>query len=72
MTGRPRLSELRDKLKQDIIAEYQRQQPECAAYAEQIINHLFTLPQMQSDDDVVQFYEKYKQALVRGVGSGIL
>lgn len=51
-----------------IIAEMKRHRPQDVDKVEEIVDHLFTMPQMKTEDDARVFLEKYREAISKGVG----
>lgn len=51
-----------------IIEEMKRHRPQDADKAEAIVDHLFTMPQIQTEADAQRFLEEYRQAVAKGIG----
>lgn len=51
-----------------IIEEMKRHRPQDAHKAEAIVDHLFTMPQIQTEADAQRFLEEYRQAVAKGIG----
>lgn len=51
-----------------IIAEMKQHRPQDADKAEEIVDHLFTMPQIKTEEDARVFLEKYREAIAKGVG----
>ena len=70
----------RAELRQMIIDDIKQHRPEDAHIADQIVDHLLAMPILQSDDNVAQFIDKYRQAVkerdgnvsLRGEMNGLL
>lgn len=55
------------KYKAIIINDIKRYRPEDADKAELIVEHLFTMPQLKTERDIIQFIEEYHKAVGRKV-----
>lgn len=58
----------RQHYKSIIVEEMKRHRPQDADKAEAIVDHLFTMPQIQTETDAQRFLEEYRQAVAKGVG----
>lgn len=52
-----------------IIAEMKQHRPQDAHAVEAIVDHLFNMPQIKTEDDARIFLEKYREAVSKGVGN---
>lgn len=60
---------IKQHYKSIIIAEMKQHRPQDAHKVEAIVNRLFTMPQMKTEDDARIFLEKYREAVSKGVGN---
>jgi len=59
------MSNARAQLREIIIADIREHHPDNADKADAIVNRLLDMPQMQSDDNVIQFINSYRRAIER-------
>lgn len=57
------MSGARQQLREMIIADIQQHRPEQLPIADQIIDRLLAMEQLQSDDNVIAFINSYRRAL---------
>lgn len=55
----------RARLRELVIADINEHHPENADKAQAIVDRLLEMPQMQSDDNVIQFINSYRRAVER-------
>lgn len=58
----------RQRYKSIIAEDIRRQRPEDADKVDLIVNHLFTMPQLQDENSVRIFIDEYRKAVAKGVG----
>lgn len=61
----------RQRYKLIVTDDIKRHRPEDVDKAEMIVNHLFTLPQLQDETSVLIFIDEYRKAVAKGIGSGL-
>lgn len=61
----------RQRYKSIVVEDIKRHRPDDADKAELIVNHLFTMPQLQDESSVLIFIDEYRKAVARGVGREI-
>ena len=58
----------RQRYKSIVVEDIKRHRPDDADKAELIVNHLFTMPQLQDESSVLTFIDEYRKAVAKGVG----
>lgn len=51
------------QLRELVVSDIKQTYPEKAELAEQVVDRLLELPQMQSDDNVISFINSYRRAM---------
>lgn len=54
-----------------VTEEMKRNRPQDSHLTDAIVNHLFAMPQMREERDVLTFIDEYRKAVKRGVGNGV-
>lgn len=62
------MSTARTTLRELITADIRAHHPQNADKVDAVINRLLEMPQMQSDDNVIQFINSYRRAIERRSG----
>lgn len=58
----------RQRYKSIVAEDIRRHRPDNADKAEMIVDHLFTMPQLQDETSVLIFIDEYRKAVAKGVG----